>query len=158
MKKLEIHSYIEINANPKKVWEVFLDTSKYLEWNPFIKMMIGKMAVGETFYEVAYVQDNVYMPFEMKVKAFKPSNEFIYESSENFFAKQIFFGHHRYLLEEIGSNKTRFSHTAFFHGVIPTLQKDHILNNVKRIHIEMNEALKKRIELLDNVTIPSNKR
>ncbi len=93
------------------------------------------------------------MPFEMKVKAFRPPNEFIYESNGNFFAKQIFFGHHRYLLEEINSHKTRFSHTAFFDGVIPNLQKDHILKNVKRVHIEMNEALKKRTELLNSVTI-----
>jgi len=154
MQKLEIHSYIEINANPAKVWEVFLDTSKYFEWNPFIKMMIGKLAVNESFFEVAYVNDFVYMPFAMKIKSFQPPMEFIYESSDNFFAKQMFFGHHRYLLEEIGLNKTRFSHTAFFDGVIPNLQKDHILTNVKRVHIEMNEAMKKRIELVDNLTIP----
>lgn len=154
MQKLEIHSYIEINASPKKVWEVFLDTSKYFEWNPFIKMVFGKLAVNETFYELAYVNENIFMPFKMNIKTFKPLRELIYESSDNFFAKQIFYDHHRYLLEEIDSNKTRFSHTAFFDGFIPNLQKDHILTNVKRVHIKMNEALKKRTELLHNVAVP----
>ncbi|MDX1959685.1 MAG: SRPBCC domain-containing protein [Leptospiraceae bacterium] len=144
---MELYTQIEINSSREKIWNVFTDTSKYLEWNPFIKYIFGELKLNNTIYEIGYTEENIYLPYKMKVKTFEPFHQIIFESDLDFFSRLIFFDHHRYLLEEIGSKKFRFSHTAFFSGIIAELKKDHILTNIKRVHDEMNLALKKRVEI-----------
>ena len=46
MKEFEIE--IEINATPKKVWDVFLDLDNYGKWNPVIPSGKGKLEVNHT--------------------------------------------------------------------------------------------------------------
>lgn len=139
--KVEFTTSIEINANPSKVWSIFTDTSKYSQWNPFIKTIWGKFALGERFFEIGYVADHIYMPFPMTVKVYRENKELTYEGS-----LPGFFGHHVYSFQEISEGKTVFSHAASFSGFFVQKSKDHIKKDVKRVHGEMNLALKNRAE------------
>jgi hypothetical protein len=137
--KVEFTTAIEINASPEKVWNIFTDTSKYSEWNPFIKAIWGKFALNEKFYEIGYVANHIYLPFPMTVTTYIPNKEITYEGS-----LPGFFGHHVYSFQEIEKNKTTFSHAASFSGLFVRSSRDHINKDVKRVHGEMNLALKKR--------------
>lgn len=38
---------LRLEASPQEVWQVLVDTSAYPEWNPYIRKLEGKLAVGE---------------------------------------------------------------------------------------------------------------
>ena len=37
---MELNSEIEINASPETVWKLLTDTSRFPEWNPFIRRLV----------------------------------------------------------------------------------------------------------------------
>ena len=37
---------VTIEATPEQVWKVLTDFEKYPEWNPFVKKLTGRVAVG----------------------------------------------------------------------------------------------------------------
>ena len=41
-----IHSNLDIEASPAKVWSIIVDFAAYPEWNPFIRRITGSMRVG----------------------------------------------------------------------------------------------------------------
>lgn len=141
-KKVEFTTFIEINASAEKVWSIFADTSKYSQWNPFIKAIWwGSYSLHKKFYEIGYVVKHIYLPFPMTVTAYIPNQKIIYQGS--LFA---FHGHHEYMFQEVEKDKIIFSHAASFSGIFFLRSKNHINTNVRRVHEEMNLALKKRAE------------
>ena len=44
---MELNSEIEINASPETVWKLLTDTSRFPEWNPFIRRLSGEFKVGQ---------------------------------------------------------------------------------------------------------------
>ena len=138
---VEFTTSIEISASSEKVWNCFVDTSKYPQWNPFIKAIWGRFALNKKFYEIGFVANRVFLPFPMTVISFRENEEITYEGS-----LPGFFGHHVYRLEKKDLNITVFSHAARFHGFWVRRSKAHIEKDVKRVHEEMNLALKKRVE------------
>lgn len=43
--KATIETQISIQATPQQVWNVLMDVEQYPEWNPFVKKLVGKLAV-----------------------------------------------------------------------------------------------------------------
>lgn len=42
----QLHTEIEIDAAPERVWSVLTDFKAYPEWNPFIRFIHGDLARG----------------------------------------------------------------------------------------------------------------
>lgn len=40
-------TYVEINASAETVWQLISDPQKIASWNPMVKNLVGKIAVGE---------------------------------------------------------------------------------------------------------------
>ena len=42
----ELHTEIEIDATPERVWSVLMDFGSYGEWNPFVTSIAGDTSEG----------------------------------------------------------------------------------------------------------------
>lgn len=141
MEKLEFITNIEISADSKKVWDIFADFCKYPEWNPFIKTGIGKLELNESILFVDYVANHIYLPFLMKIIKFDLGKLIVWEAK-----MPGFYDYHEYKFEKIENGKTLFSHKAHFSGILAQSFKNHLEGDIRKVHEEMNLALKKRSE------------
>jgi hypothetical protein len=141
MKKL--HTEIEINATPEKVWDVLTDFASYAEWNPFVTSAAGKAAVGERLQ----VRMN---PPGGRAATFRPTvteaqAPMRLEWLGKLLFKGLFDGRHRF---QIGatSGGTNFIQSEEFTGVlVPLLARS--LDGPTREGFElMNRAIKERAE------------
>ena len=44
---MELNTEIEINASSEAVWNLLTDTSRFPEWNPFIRRVQGELKAGQ---------------------------------------------------------------------------------------------------------------
>lgn len=137
--KHQISTSIIINANPSTIWNVFTDFSRYPEWNPFIKSIIGEIQVGKRF------QANIgNMTFKPRVIAYKNSEEFTWLG--HFLFPGIFDGKHSFILKDNGDGTTTFIQKESFNGLLVGWMKKKLDTEIMDGFNAMNQALKKEIE------------
>lgn len=71
----EIKTEILIKASPEKVWTILTDFDNYPNWNPFIKSIKGKVAVGNNIIARIEPPEASGMTFKPEVLAFEPNKE-----------------------------------------------------------------------------------
>ena len=142
-----IFTEIQIDSPPARVWEIFTDFESYSRWNPFIKGIRGQAVPGGKIIELVYNADYFYLPLPMKILTYEENAELSWGGDVPEFMRYISYGHHIFRFAEI-NGKTNFSHEAHLHGVMMVYFRDHIQTSVRRIHNEMNRALKLRAEAL----------
>lgn len=139
-----IHSEIEINAAPEKVWGILTDFSSYTEWNPFVTSLKGDVKVGKTFKVVLQQPDGNKMTFKPVCLVFDENKEFRWKGS--LVMKGIFDGEHIFKLKELPGGKTKFVQSENFKGIlVPLFWKSLNSKTIKGFEM-MNSALKKRAE------------
>lgn len=136
---MELKTQIKINGSLDKVWNVFTDFKAYPEWNPFVKRLSGNVKKGEQI-EV----DLPGMKFKPNVLNFEPNSEFRWKGK--LFFKGLFDGEHYFRLEENEDGSVTFIHGENFSGILVGLFKRKLMTETKSGFVEMNEALKKRVE------------
>ena len=135
-----IHTEIEINAPAEKVWSVLTDFSKYPDWNPFVKSVEGKVAVGTAFKVKLQQPEGKIMTFKPKCLAFEENREFRWIG--HLFIKGLFDGEHVFKLKPIEGNKTKFVQCENFKGILVSLfWKDLNTKTIKGFEM-MNRKLK----------------
>ena len=78
MKEFEIE--IEINATPKKAWDVFVDLDNYGKWNPVIPSGKGKLEVNNTL-ELIWERATKTVVFRPKIVAIEPHQRFTFSTT-----------------------------------------------------------------------------
>ena len=141
MKKL--HTEIEINATPERVWQVLTEFASYPEWNPFITSAEGTASVGEQLevrIEPPGGRAATFRPVVTEVAALQRL-----EWLGKLLFKGLFDGRHRFEIEATSSG-TNFIQSEEFTGVlVPLLAKS--LDGPTREGFElMNRAIKERAE------------
>lgn len=137
-----IHTSIDIKASPKQVWEILTDFDRYAEWNPFVKKIEGKIAVGKRFY--AEIGD---MKFKPVVVAFE--EEKVFEWLGHVLIPRIVFdGQHKFELVDNQDGTTRLNQSEKFSGILVPLMKKMLINKTKPGFESLNQALKERAEAL----------
>jgi hypothetical protein len=140
----ELESEIEINASAESVWRVLIDFDAYPSWNPFIKEISGRPAVGEKLR--AFIQ-----PPGGKGMVFKPT---VLKAEKNrelrwlghLVMPRLFDGEHYFRIESIHANGVRFVHGEIFSGLLVRLFAGSLDTGTLSGLREMNEALKRRAE------------
>mgnify|MGYP000267986065 CR=1 FL=1 len=140
---MEILTNIKINANPKRVWEVFTHFQSYPEWNPFIKALNGNPKVG------SIIEVNLPgMKFKPVVLNFSENKELRWKGKLLF--NGVFDGEHFFQLVDNGDGTTTFKHGERFTGFLVRLFRKKIENETKAGFQAMNQALKDRVEQTGN--------
>jgi hypothetical protein len=139
----ELHSEIEINATPARVWEVLTDFAAYPEWNPFILSAEGTPVAGEQLEVRIKPPGGREMTFKPTVVAAEPERELRWLG--RVLMPRIFDGEHILRIEPLGDSRVRFVQAERFRGVLVPLF-GRTFAKTEHGFAEMNEALKRRAE------------
>jgi hypothetical protein len=141
---------IDIDAPAQVVWQILLDFERYPEWNPFVKGISGKAAVGERLALTVQPPGGRAMGFEPTVLAADAPRTLRWLGRVGL--PRIFDGEHSFVLEPLAKDRVRLIHAECFRGIlVPFLWKG--LDTDTRAGFEqMNQALKERAEKSEPLT------
>ena len=138
----EVKTEIVINASASKVWKILIDFPRYPEWNPFVREVKGKIAVGEKLKIYVKPKNGRGMHFDATLVSINPNKELRWTG--RLFFPGILDGEHIFIIHPIGRDKIKFMHSERFTGLVSALGG---LNKLTRSGlIDMNLALKPRAE------------
>jgi len=140
--KLELRTEIEINASTNEVWEALVNLEDYKNWNPFITKANGYVIENQ----VINVNPGG-IKFSPTVLKVEPNKQFNWLGKLWF--KGLFYGEHSFELITLENNRTLFKHSEKFKGILVPLFKKMLNVETKASFIEMNQALKKRVEVIN---------
>lgn len=135
--KAIISTQVEIKARPEKVLQIFMDTDKFPDWNPFIQKLSGPVRVGEKI--------KVKLPgmsFKPVVMTLEKNKSFSWLVKLGI--KGVFDGHHQFEFIDNGES-TVFVHKEEFNGILVKWFMKNKSEEIKRGYEAMNEALKNEV-------------
>jgi len=139
----ELRKEIEIQASPKKVWQVLTDLDKYPQWNPFIHHAVGKAEVGEKV-DITYKSGTKDSTLHCTVVEAVPNRKLSWKY--HVILPGLWSGEHSFTIEPIGIDLVRFIDMEIFTGLLIPLQAKDIDTNSKHDFEVMDRALKARAE------------
>lgn len=143
MARTELRSEVEIDVPPSHVYSVLTDFPSYGDWNPFLTVVQGELAVGRILsVEMSLPEGNAYT-LEPEVTQVTESSELRWRSRFGFAAlleaEQIF------LLKEARPGVTRLVQGLNFSGFLLRFSGKTLTQSARGC-VYMNQALKKRAE------------
>jgi hypothetical protein len=130
-----------LKAPQNEVMDVLKKFESYGEWNPFIIAIKGKFKVN-THLNVKLKMDQKIMYISPKLMIVQ-NNMFCWRGVLGI--RYVFDGIHCFKAEEMPKNRTLFTHTEHFQGLLVWLMFPMLLKTKKRFEL-MNEALKEEVE------------
>jgi len=137
----KIETQMILKAPQNDVMDVLKKFESYGEWNPFIIAIKGKFKVNTHL--------NVKLNMDQKVMYISPKIMII---QDNMFCwrgvlgiRYIFDGVHCFKAEQMPKERTLFTHTEHFQGLLVWLMFPLLVKTKKRFEL-MNEALKEEVE------------
>lgn len=140
----EICTAIEIAAPAALVWQILTDFDKLKEWNPFLRKVTGELKQGARIAVEIGAPGASPMTFQPTLLAVEPNRELRWIG--RLFFPGLFDGEHRFLLEPLGDNQTRFVHSEQFSGLLIPMMAKMLDTDTSRGFEAMNAALKARAE------------
>jgi len=138
-----IETEITIVAKPPKVWQILTDFEKHPEWNPFIRSIAGKKAVGEKLTISIQPPEGRGMTFKPVVLSYSENREFKWKGTLG--VEGIFDGEHYFILSAKADGTTRLIHGEKFSGILVNLLGS-MLEKTKDGFEAMNNSLKAECE------------
>jgi hypothetical protein len=141
MKK--ISTSVDIKATSSQVWEVLTDFEKYEEWNPFIKVVTGKLELGASLEVEMELKAGKRNRFKPQIKVLEPGRELQWLGQVGM--PGIFDGRHIFRLEQRGES-CRLYHEEEFSGILIPVAMPFMASDILNAFEAMNKALKDRVE------------
>ena len=116
MAERRIETDIEINAPVSQVWALLTDFARMPSWNPFIKSISGNLAQGARLSVHIVPPGSSGMHFKPTILTVRPERELRWLG--HLFVPGIFDGEHYFLLEPIEKNRTLFTQSEKFSGLL----------------------------------------
>ena len=141
---MELNTEIEINASSETVWNLLTGTSRFPEWNPFIRRLQGELKVGQklaVFIQPTGARAMEFIPVVLKVE---PNTELRWLG--RLILPGLFDGEHVFQIEPLGSSRVRFRQREIFSGIFVPLLKNSLDTDTRRGFNEMNQKLKQLVE------------
>jgi len=143
MAKTELRSEVEIDASPAHVYAILTDFANYGDWNPFLTVVQGELAVGRILsVEMSLPEGDAYT-LEPEVTQVSAASELRWRARFAFAA--LLEAEQLFLLKEARPGVTRLVQGLNFSGFLLKFSNK-ILTQSARGCVYMNQALKKRAE------------
>lgn len=140
MAKHHLHTEIEIDASPERVWAVLSDFDSYPKWNPFIRSVRGAPQQGTRLQVTIQPSGGKAMRFSPVVLTADVGRELRWLG--RFLLPGIFDGEHCFAIEPLANDKVRFKQSERFSGLLVGLLRRSLDRDTRRGFEEMNRALK----------------
>lgn len=140
-------STIDIDAPPQVVWNVLLDSSRYAEWNPMLRLLKGKLEKGSLI--VAKIDaDGIPFVFDARVNRCEPNKVLSWKGPSAKFMHSVACGEHSFELVDLGNGRTRFIHAERFDGALMQIEPlwKALEKKLAVLYPRFDRALKARVE------------
>ncbi|MEZ4563445.1 MAG: SRPBCC domain-containing protein [Thermomicrobiales bacterium] len=137
---------IAIAAPPEVVWSILTDFTAYPGWNPFIRRISGKQEVGARLDVDLAPPGGRVMTIRPSVLEVGPQRSLRWLGSV--WWPGLFDGEHRFVIEPLGKNQSRFLQSERFSGPLVPLVMPFIGRSTQQGFEAMNQALKERAEAM----------
>jgi hypothetical protein len=139
----ELRHEIEIDAPVEAVWQVIADTTRYGEWNPFIRRLSGELHTGARLEVEIAPPGGRGMTLRPTVLAAASGHELRWRG--RLLVPGVFTGDHRFDLESLPGGRTRFVQSERFSGILVGLVGKVLARTLVGFE-QMNRALKVEAE------------
>jgi hypothetical protein len=140
----ELRTEIEFEGTPQEVWEVLADLPAHREWNPFITRIEGELRPGAKLDVRLEPEGERGITMHPIVLAAEPGRELRWLG--HLLVRGIFDGEHRWLVEEAGPGRVRFTQSERFGGILlPLLWRRLRDGGTSKGFRAMNESLARRV-------------
>jgi len=129
-----------IQAAPENIWNILVDGANWLQWNPTIAKIEGKIALGEKV--TVYTKLNPERAFPVKVSEFVPHERMVWTGG---MPLGLFKGERTYSLSKQPDGSVEFSMREIFSGLMAPLIAQSI-PDLQPSFDEFAAALKRRAE------------
>lgn len=140
---MEIRTEVDIEASVDTVWEVLTDFDAFSEWNPFMREVKGRAAVGEKISVFLKPPGAIGMTVRPRLRKVETGRELRWR--ERMLLPGIFDGEHIFEIAATGDG-CRLVHRKEFRGVLVWFTLAIVGQSTARGFLRMNEALKDRAE------------
>ncbi|GAA1561261.1 SRPBCC domain-containing protein [Kribbella hippodromi] len=139
-----LHTELEIDASPERVWQVLTDRASYPEWNPFIVSSTGELKVGAKIVNVLRDTKGSETKFDPTLLAVTPNEELRWIGKIP--PGAIFDGEHSFRLTALPNGRTRLVQEEKFTGAAVPFTRSMLNNSIKSQFEAMNRAIAARAE------------
>jgi hypothetical protein len=140
----ELSTQIEFDGTPDEVWEVLQDLDAHAEWNPFITKIDGELRPGAKLDVRLEPEGERGVTMHPTILVVEPGHEVRWLG--HLLVPGVFDGEHRFLIEESGPGRVRFTQSERFGGILlPLLWKKLRDGGTAKGFRAMNEALARRV-------------
>ena len=139
----ELHTEIDIDAPPERVWAMLIDLDRYPEWNPFVTSACGEVAVGARLVNRLASPGGRAATIRPHVTVVE--HERVFEWLGHLGVPGLFDGRHRFEVQPNGAG-TRFRQVEHFRGLLVRPLRKQLDGPTAAGFEAMNRALKERAE------------
>jgi hypothetical protein len=129
-----------IQASPEAIWNILVDGTNWLQWNPTITKIEGNITLGETLK--VHTKINPIQAFPVKVSEFIPYERMVWTGGMSF---GLLKGERTYSLSKQMEGCVEFSMQEMFSGLMAPLITQSI-PDLQPSFYEFAASLKKRAE------------
>jgi hypothetical protein len=140
----ELFTMTEIEAPAERVWHILTDFARYPEWNPFIRRIEGEPSRRAALDLVLQPEGAKPRRFRPRIVTFRPPKELRWRART--LLPGIFQGEHRFVVEDLGSRRSRLIHEQRVRGLAVPFLRARLEEPVRRGFDAMNLALKQVAE------------
>jgi hypothetical protein len=139
-----LHTQVDIQATPERVWEVLTDFAAYPEWNPFMIQASGTAVQGERLTVRMQPAGGRAMTFRPTVLEAAPQQRLRWIGRVLF--PGVFDGEHSFTIEPLGQGSVRLTQQEEYRGVLVPLMAGSLDRRTLPAFEQMNRSLKRRAE------------
>jgi hypothetical protein len=139
-----IETKILINQPIDNVWQIFICTSSYLEWNTLFGLEKFPSHVGQQIIVDLY-DENKNVKFQIQPKI-KKLDQYDLEWEGKLYINGLFNGRHQFVFTKIDANTTQMIHAEDFNGLLVPILSYFIIKPTKLNFERMNKSFKKYVE------------
>ena len=139
-----LHTEIEIQASPDRVWEVLTHLAAYPSWNPFIVQAAGQPVPGSRLELRMRLPGRRPTTFRPEVLDATPARRLRWLG--HLLVPGLFDGEHTFTIDPSGPDRVRLTQQEAFFGLLAPLVLAFIAKPTQEGFQQMNQALKTRVE------------
>lgn len=141
---LRLETEVFVDAPVESVWEILVRVDRYAEWNPALPEAAGEAVVGGELHVLIEWPGLKRDRYRLRVTEVEAGKSFAWLG--RFGVRGLMDGLHRFELEPRASGGVVVRQRETFSGLLVPLFAPWLRDNVLRGFVQVNEALRERVE------------